>query len=698
VRVKRIQAPIIAWLLLLTLMLPQLALAAGPGISTPILLDVTATTATIFWTTDTASDSRVNYGTTTSLGQTKYDSTDVTHHNIVLTGLEPGTVYFYEVKSNDERSPADPGKYYAFETRLDYDISLDPDSGDYGDRIEVTAAVTEDGTYNICWDSTTNIKETFTAAAAGSYTVKFFVPEDTKGEHTVYLTTENNRQKADAVFEVCPSVEIEETDPEDDDPMVGPVGTEVIVRCYGFEASQDIRLKFEGEVVETGTTDTKGSWTVSSYTIPATPGGARTFEVEAKEDDEWLLTSGRHFKVSPEITAPRLGTVGHAIEVKGTGFASEEEGIEITFRYKSTGVEVVVKENIIADDNGSWTAVTPVPALQGGTYIIDASGMQTRARDVDDIDFILGAGVLVEPISAYVGDPITVSGGGFAPGETGIKVTFDGQVESRGITAENDGTWETSFNLPTSTHGSHTVSASGDITDSVDVEEATLDTKARIEEFSPDEGAPGTSVSLTGSGFHGSQGLTVTVGGAAASEDMRTQTNGNVVVSFRVPKGSTKGTRKLVVTDEGGATDEVDFTVTNKILSTTPLPISPKDSTLRSGEVTFRWQGVAGSSGYTYTLEINTSPGSGNIFSKPGIEESSYKLTDTETAIETLQKGTYYWRVKIVDDYDNQSPWSDSIEFRVSPIPIWVWVVVGVVVLIGLMVVAYRETKFKVTE
>jgi hypothetical protein len=153
-----------------------------------------------------------------------------------------------------------------------------------------------------------------------------------------------------------------------------------------------------------------------------------------------------------------------------------------------------------------------------------------------------------------------------------------------------------------------------------------------------------------------------------------------------------------VVTDEGGATASVAFTVTKKTLSTTPLPISPQDSKLRSGMVTFRWQGATGSTGYTYTLEINTSASSGNIWSKSGITGSSYTLTDTETVTETLPKGTYYWRVKIVDDYGNEGAWSDSIKFMVSPIPTWVWVVVGLVVLIVLMVVAYRETKFKVTE
>jgi hypothetical protein len=304
------------------------------------------------------------------------------------------------------------------------------------------------------------------------------------------------------------------------------------------------------------------------------------------------------------------------------------------------------------------------------------------------------AGILVEPISAYIGDTITVTGGGFALGETGIQVYFDGMVvSSTTITANISGCWESSFTLPVSTYGSHTISASGDITKPA-VTRA-INTLARILAISPAEGAPGDLVSLTGDGFGSSKTLTVTIGGVSTTVSDTTQPNGNVVITFRVPKGSTEGQRTLVVSDEGGATDSVNFTVTKKTLSTTPLPISPKDNTLRSGTVTFKWQGVTGSTGYTYTLEIT---GSAFNWAKLGITGSSYTLTDTETVTESLTRGTYHWRVKIVDDYGNEGAWSDSVEFRVSPIPTWVWVVVGLVVLVVLMVVAYRETKFKVTE
>ena len=691
------------------LLLPQLALAAGPEISNIVVLDYTSTTATIFWTTNTTSDSVVRYGTTKPPSQVEPDSGDVTTHFIYLTGLTPGITYYFEVESTDVSGTStdnNVGAYYSFTTEAvtAYSITLDPACGVCGDLVDVktcgevieaTVTVAAPGTYHVCWDSRTaaNVKGTFTATGAGIRILTFFMPEAKKGSHNVYLVDNTYADPATNTFAtltVNPSVKI--------DLEEGPVGTEVTLNGYGFNNGQDIRVTlFQGEAKKgeekTATANTVGSWEVL-YTVPHTPAGGYIFKVEGKEGTVWVNWVSKYFKVTPKITANTdSGTVGQTIEVSGTGFASEEEDIEVTFDGE------VVKPSTYpnVDENGSWNAVIAVPPLKSGTYPIDASGRLTRARDVPDVDFTVSPGVTVEPGLAYVGDTITIAGGGFEPGETGIKVTFAGQVVARDITADIDGIWGSSFVLPASTFGSQTVSASGDITKPAVT--TTLDTKASIEELSPVEGAPGDLVTLTGSGFSSNRQLTVTVGGVAVQGNMQTQTNGNVVISFRVPKGSPEGERTLVVTDEGGATDSVDFTVEKKTLSTTPLPISPKDeSKLRSGEVTFNWQGVTGGTGYTYTLEINTTAGSGNIWSKSGITESSYTLTDTPTVTEALPKGTYYWRVKIVDDYGNESEWSDTSQFTVSPIPTWVWVVVGVVVLVGLMVVAYRETKFKVTE
>ena len=706
IRMKRIPVAIIAGLFLLTLILPQLALAAGPAISNVSVTAITGTTATITWFTNTTSDSRVNYGTTTALGDYVSDNSTVNNHLILLQGLNPGTIYYFEVESTDGSGTStdnNGGACYSFTTTppTTYSITLNPACGLCGDLwkpqvcnevIGVTASVATAGDYRICWDSraAANVVEggTFTATGAGTYTLTFRMPEATRGIHKVYLTNnfyDDLGPDAVAEFEVRPSVKIT--------PEEGPVGTQVILNGYGFSASQAIGVTlFQGEVKKgdekTTTANSVGSWTMN-YTIPQTPAGGYTFNVGPPNSNEvWVI---KYFKVIPQITVtPDWGTVGQTINVDGTGFASEEEDIKVTFDGE------VRRQDFLVYADGSWHTSISVPMRTCGRYIIDASGRTTRARDVEDVMFTLVAGISVEPASAYVGETITVAGGGFAPGEKGIRVTFDEAVVATDIPVDIYGCWNSSFVLPASTCGSHTVSASGDTTAAVTT---TLNTKAKITGVSPVEGAPGDYVSLSGSGFHGSQGLTVRIGNIPASGSMQTQANGNFDITFRVPKGSTEGQQTLEVTD-GEVTDSTYFTVTKKTLSTIPLPISPKDSTLRSGKVTFKWQGSTGSTGYTYTLEVSeTADFITTIFPpKSDIEASSYTLTDTETVAETLQKGTYYWRVKIVDDYGNEGPWSDSIQFTVAPIPTWVWVVVGVVVLIVLMVVAYRETKFKVTE
>ena len=62
---------------------------------------LTTTSARIFWTTNTASTSVVDYGTTTAYGSTVQDPTLVTEHVVRLNGLTPNTLYHYQVSSTD---------------------------------------------------------------------------------------------------------------------------------------------------------------------------------------------------------------------------------------------------------------------------------------------------------------------------------------------------------------------------------------------------------------------------------------------------------------------------------------------------------------------------------------------------------------------------------------------------------------------
>jgi hypothetical protein len=76
---------------------------AVPGIAAITNTSASPTSQTIAWTTDKLSSSRVNYGPTTTYGETVlHDSSPlVTAHSITLTGLLECTLYHYDVVSID---------------------------------------------------------------------------------------------------------------------------------------------------------------------------------------------------------------------------------------------------------------------------------------------------------------------------------------------------------------------------------------------------------------------------------------------------------------------------------------------------------------------------------------------------------------------------------------------------------------------
>ncbi len=88
---------------------PQISAVAASGI--------TASGATIIWTTNEASNSQAQYGPTTSYGsQTPIDGTLVTSHSRVLNGLAPATTYQYRVLSRDAAGNLATSANFAFTT------------------------------------------------------------------------------------------------------------------------------------------------------------------------------------------------------------------------------------------------------------------------------------------------------------------------------------------------------------------------------------------------------------------------------------------------------------------------------------------------------------------------------------------------------------------------------------------------------
>ena len=103
--------------------------------------NITNTSVIISWTTNEASDTQVEYGTTTSYGSsTTLNGTLATSHAQALTGLTASTLYHYRVKSKDATGNASTSADQTFTTSAPSDITPPTISGISSGSITGTGA------------------------------------------------------------------------------------------------------------------------------------------------------------------------------------------------------------------------------------------------------------------------------------------------------------------------------------------------------------------------------------------------------------------------------------------------------------------------------------------------------------------------------------------------------------------------------
>ncbi|UOQ71254.1 fibronectin type III domain-containing protein [Hymenobacter cellulosilyticus] len=67
----------------------------------PVPTEMSRTGFTVSFTTQNPGDTKVEYGKTSALGTVVANATQTTKHNIALTDLQPGTVYYVKVSSTN---------------------------------------------------------------------------------------------------------------------------------------------------------------------------------------------------------------------------------------------------------------------------------------------------------------------------------------------------------------------------------------------------------------------------------------------------------------------------------------------------------------------------------------------------------------------------------------------------------------------
>jgi len=314
-------------------------------------------------------------------------------------------------------------------------IMLNPREGPVGTKLYVTLADFTPGTIDISFDAESNVVETDSSDDNGDLYTYLIIEEYPAGKYKVWATDNDDNQEI-SYFDVVPEIELDNSS--------GYVGDDIIVDGTGFAANSEVSICFDGDEVAIDRTNEDGSFSGATFQAPESYNGSHTVKaVDDSEDDNYTTTSFLTHQ-SMAISA-QSGAVGTGVTVSGTGFAADSD-IAVRFADK----EVTSSKS---DENGTFSDTFVVPAMVKGTYRIKV----TDGSNSEFADFTTLSATTLSPTTGHVGTEVTVSGAGFTPNAT-IVVKYDGTQVVKTNTDEN-GTFETNFNVPVSEHGEHTVIA-----------------------------------------------------------------------------------------------------------------------------------------------------------------------------------------------------------------------------------------------
>lgn len=323
-------------------------------------------------------------------------------------------------------------------------IALSPSEGQVGSTVTITGTgFTAGNSIRIEFriDSTYSPRQWITLTTT-SFSTTFTVPTTASvGSHLVRAYDEDAASVAATAYFTVIAPEIEIT------PDEGPVGTEVEIEGTNFDDSEDIIVEYDGDDIDidSGDDDTDSDGEFTSYIIiPDSVAGDHTITVTGEDSDR---EAEAEFTVEPEISlSPASGAAGTEVTISGTGFDADED-IDITFG--GTDLDI----DIESDQNGSFSGTFTVPSEVRDTYDVEADD----GSNEDSVGFAISAGASLNSTTGHVGSTLTVSGTGFNTGGT-ITIKYD-TTEVATTTADTEGAFTITFDVPASQYGEHTVTA-----------------------------------------------------------------------------------------------------------------------------------------------------------------------------------------------------------------------------------------------
>ena len=466
------------------------------------------------------------------------------------------------------------------------------------------------------------------------------------------------------------------------DPGSGKTGMQVSITGDGF-IGKVATIYWDDKKIVQNVPISKSGQIDYKFDVPPAAGGVHI--VKVMDDSNWSnITASSNFSVSPSIiTEPPWGKISTRIFIFGYGFAPNEGGIKFTWDGKQLS-----KSPIQADKIGSWSAQFDVPSTPKGEYIINATGDATGPGEVPDLMFTVSPFCKSTPVSGPVGTKITITGVGFRAGEDGITFTWDGPIIDTNVVAQPNGTFSFVITVPPSVKGRHILGVYGSSFTPIGiVPDLEFEVTPGIQ-LTPSSVINSRDLSIDGNGFNADEIIAINYDKSATGASATTDAKGDFSLTMKIPPKPGQAHTVEAAGNKGGGA-HASYTSgslpppTIQLLSPGPgAEIYGYNSVIdaisaifkspgslfgigstspTSGAATslavLRWSADTDQEGLKYSLQISKTPD----FTIVTVERDDITGTSFNLLKSVLpDPGTYYWRVRAVNDADEVGPWSNS--------------------------------------
>ncbi len=236
---------------------------------------------------------------------------------------------------------------------------------------------------------------------------------------------------------------------------------------------------------------------------------------------------------------PASGSPGTRVYLTGTGFTAGNS-IRIYFNTTGSTSGTSISGGTVPSSGNISTSFYVPTNTPKGTYLITLYTTDDGASNSQG--FEVTPKIALSDTSGYVGDEITVTGNGFTANRN-VTIQFDGVTQIT-TTATSYGTINPSLTIPKHVRGSYYVTAIDYYGQSVTAY-FTISSKLTI---SPTTAAAGDLLTIAGTGFGGSQSVTIYFDGTSVTSSTTDSQGSFTISNYALPKTYT-GTHTIRAQD-----------------------------------------------------------------------------------------------------------------------------------------------------